>query len=445
MKKHAWFAAVLSLAFLATLATAMPAESDRFWPEWRGPLMTGVAPHGNPPLEWRETKNVRWKVEIPGKGSATPVVWGDAIFIQTAVPKEAKAAAAPEPEAGGQRRGPRGIQPDAELEFTLMALRRSDGKLLWKKVLRTEMPHEGTHPTGTWASASPVTDGEHVYAYFGSWGIYAVDMKGNVKWEKDLGDMRVKNGFGEGASPTLYKDKIIINWDHEGESFVVALDKRTGKEVWRSKREEATSWTTPLVVEHGGRAQVITSATSRIRSYDVADGKLLWESEGMTQNAIPTPVAEGGMLYLTSGFRGNSLMAIKLEAAKGNLSETQAVTWRFDRDTPYVPSPLLYNGRLYFLKSNNGLISCFDAKSGQKHYGPERLERVPNVYASPVGAAGRVYVFGREGGAAVLADGPELKVLAENKLDDGFDASPAIVGNEMYVRGKKYLYRISAE
>jgi outer membrane protein assembly factor BamB len=450
MKKLGWLAAVFCLVLLATLATASPdTQGSRHWPQWRGPLMTGVAPHGNPPLEWSETKNVRWKVEIPGKGSASPVVWGDLIFIQTAVPTENKVAAAPpsepapEPAAGPRQRGPRGIPPEAELEFTLLALRRSDGKLLWKKVLRTEVPHEGTHQTGSWASNSPVTDGEHVYAFFGSRGVFALDMKGKLKWEKDLGDMRIKLGFGEGASPALYKDRLIINWDHEGESFVVALDKRSGKELWRVKREEATSWTTPLVVEHNGGAQVVTSATSRIRSYDLADGKLLWESDGMTANTIPTPVAEGGMLYLTSGFRGNSLMAVKLDAARGNLSETQAVVWRFDRDTPYVPSPLLYNGRLYFLKSNNGILSCFDARTGRKLYGPQRIESVPNVYASPVGAAGRIYLFGREGGAAVLADGPEFKLLAQNTLEDGFDASPAIVGNEMYVRGKKYLYRIS--
>jgi outer membrane protein assembly factor BamB len=440
---------VLGILLASAIAISAPlADSDGHWPQWRGPLMTGVAPNGNPPLEWSESKNVRWKVEIPGKGSASPVVWGDRIFVQTAVPAEEKvetATAADAQPAPGKRGGSRGIEPEGALEFTILAIRRSDGKTLWKKVLRTELPHEGTHPTGTWASNSPVTDGEHVWAYFGSRGIFCLDMNGNLKWEKDLGDMRVKMGFGEGSSPALYKDRIIVNWDHEGESFVAALDKKTGKELWRTPREETTSWTTPLVVEHNGGAQVITSATSRIRSYDVASGKLLWETEGMTANTIPTPVHAGGVLYATSGFRGNSLMAIKLDAAKGDLSQTDAVTWRFNRDTPYVPSPLLYDGKLYFLKSNSAIVSCFEAKTGQAHYGPQRLDGMTDVYASPVGAAGRVYVFGRDGVGTVLAHGPEFKVLSQSRLDDGFDASPAIVGSEMYLRGKKYLYRISAD
>ena len=446
MKKLAAFAGVFSLALLALASSEPNAEAERFWPQWRGPLMTGVAPHGNPPVEWSETKNVRWKVEIPGKGSATPVVWGDRIFVQTAVPtgkRVTEAAAEDNGSARPQRGGPRGIQPEEELEFMLMAFARADGKLLWQKVLRKELPHEGTHPTGTWASNSPVTDGEMVYAYFGSRGLYALDLDGNLKWEKDLGDMTIRLGFGEGASPALYGDRLIINWDHEGESFIVALDKRTGKELWRTGRDEMTSWTTPLVVPHNGRAQVVTSATGKIRSYDAETGKLLWESEGVTLNAIPTPVSSGGIVYATSGFRGNKLFAIRLDGAQGNLAETDAILWRFDRDTPYVPSPLLYDGRLYFLKSNSAIVSCFDARTGKPHYGPERLEGLTDVYASPVGAAGRVYIFGRDGAGAVLAHGPEMKVLAVNRLEDGFDASPAIVGSEMYLRGKKFLYRIS--
>ena len=449
MKQAAALASVLCFALLAATAPLpAPADPDQNWPQWRGPRMTGVAPQGNPPVEWSDSKNIKWKIEIPGKGSASPIVWGDRIFVLTAIPTEKKvpAAAAPEPAAPGKRgRGPRGIQPDAVQQFAVIAVNRKDGKILWQKVVREELPHEGTHPTGTWASNSAVTDGEHVYAFFGSRGLYALDMNGNLKWEKDFGDMTIRLGFGEGASPAVHGDKIVVTWDHEGDSFIVALDKRSGKEAWRVPRDEGTAWTTPLIVEANGATQVITSATRKVRSYDLATGKLLWETAGMTANAIPTPVTDGKIVYLTSGFRGNALMAVNLDAAKGNLASTEAVLWKFDRDTPYVPSPLLYDGKLYFMKTNSAIVSCFDAATGKPLYGPERIEGMTDVYASPVGAAGRVYVFGRDGVGTVLAHGPEFKVLAQSKLDDGFDASPAIVGNEMYIRGRNHLYRISAD
>jgi outer membrane protein assembly factor BamB len=446
-------------------------EAQRFWPQWRGPLMTGVAPRATPPVEWSETKNVRWKVEIPGKGSSTPVVWGDRIFVLTAVPTgepravpapvAAVAPAAPSPGAAGapgqspaavgpaagvRRPGggpPRGIPPEHVQQFTILAIGRADGKLLWKRVLREEQPHEGTHPTGTWASASAATDGSVVLAFFGSRGLYALDMDGKLIWEKDLGDMTVKLGFGEGSTPALGEDRVVVQWDHEGESFLVALDKKTGRELWRRKREEATSWASPLLVEHAGTTQIVTSATNKVRGYDARGGELLWETPGMTMNAIPTPVHKDGLVFLTSGFRGNALIAVKLAAARGDISASPAIAWKLDRDTPYVPSPLLYGDELYILKGNNGLLSCLDARTGERLYGPERLEGVPNVYASPVGAAGRVYIAGREGATAVVERGRAFKVLATNTLEDGFDASPVAVDSELYLRGKKFLYRIS--
>jgi outer membrane protein assembly factor BamB len=328
--------------------------------------------------------------------------------------------------------------------FVVLALRRSDGKVIWERMVREELPHEGTHPTGSFAAASAATDGERVFAHFGSRGLYAFDKEGKRLWEKDLGRMTVKLGFGEGSSPALAADRLVVQWDHEGESFVVALDKKTGRELWRNKREEGTSWATPLVVEHAGRAQVVTSATNKVRSYDLASGALVWEAAGMTANVIPTPVLhEDGLVLLASGFRGNALLAVKLAQAKGEVAGPPAIAWRYDRDTPYTPSPLLYGDELYFLKGNNGMLSCLDARTGERHYGPERLEGVPNVYASPLGADGRIYVAGREGSTAVVRRGPRFEVLATNVLDDGFDASPVAVGSELYLRGRRFLYRIS--
>ena len=435
-------------ALLGAADDSRAPDSARYWPEWRGPLLTGVAPGAKPPVEWSESKNVRWKVEIPGKGSSTPVVWGDRIYVLTAVPTE-KRGAAPPPEPAAPEAGPGGgrrrlsVPPEHVQRFTVLALGRADGKVLWERVVREALPHEGTHPTGTWASASAVTDGSTVFASFGSHGLYALDPDGKLLWEKDLGDMTVKLGFGEGSSPALGKDRLVVQWDHEGESFLVALDKKSGRELWRQEREEGTSWATPLLVEHAGKTQVVTSATNKVRAYDAGSGTLLWETPGMTANAIPTPVHADGVVYLTSGFRGSALLAVKLADARGDISASPAIAWRLDKDTPYTPSPLLYGDELYLLKGNNGMLSCFNARTGERLYGPERLEGVPNVYASPLGADGRVYVAGREGVTAVVQRGPAFKLLATNTLDDGFDASPVAVDGELYLRGRKYLYRIS--
>ena len=464
------FIFLASALAMAWLGGPTPAE-EKNWPQWRGPLATGVAPHGNPPLEWAEDKNVKWKVEIPGKGSSTPIVWGNRIFVTTAIPTGPEIApkvaessgprASGGPRPGGQgpaagrpqgrrpgggrrrRRGPRLIQPTRVNKFVLYALDRDSGKVIWEHTLNEELPHEGTHPTGTWASNSPITDGTHVYAFFGSRGLYCLDMDGKVVWEKELGDMDIRMDFGEGSSPTLYGDKIILSWDHQGPSFMVAFDKTTGKELWRTARDEITSWATPLVVEHGSGQQVVTSATNRVRSYDLATGKLIWETDGMTMNPIPSPVATDGMVYITSGFRGNKLLAVRLDGAKGDITGTDSIVWSLDRDTPYVPSPLLYEDTLYLLKRNSGILSAFDARTGEEYYGQQRVEGISNIYSSPVGAGNRVYITSREGTTVVIQHGREFKVLATNTLDDGFDASMAVVENEIYLRGRKSLYRIS--
>ena len=436
---------VLCVASFVAWAAEPPANAEKYWGQWRGPEATGVAPHGNPPIEWSETKNVRWKIEIPGKGYGTPVVWGDRLFVLTAVAVEEQAAApALEPQEGGRSRRRPKITPSMQ-KFVVMAIDRRDGSILWEKTAREEIPHEGTHPDGSWASASAITDGEHVYAYFGSHGLYCFDVKGNPVWEIDLGEMKTLQGFGEGSSPALHGDKLVVNWDHEGQSFTVALDKMTGKEVWRTNRDETTSWSSPLIVGHDGKAQVITSATNHIRSYDLDTGKAIWEASGMTVNTIPTPVAADGMVYATSGFRGSALLAIRLADAKGDIDGSKAIVWTYDRDTPYVPSPLLYKDAIYFFKSNSGILSCFNAKSGKPYYGPQRLGDVMNVYASPVGAQDRVYITGRGGTTLIIRHGPKFEVLATNNLDDRFDASPAVVGDTIYLRGHRNLYAIAEE
>ncbi len=438
-------------------AAAAPAEQN--WPQWRGPLGNGVAPAANPPTTWSETNNVRWKVKLPGKGLATPVIWDNQVFIQTAIPtgkKDETAAAPSDPpptapatnattQATPRRSG--GMTPASKpkeaYQFALLCLDRRTGNVLWQKVARDEVPHEGCHATeGSFASASPVTDGQRVFAFFGSRGLHCYDRQGNLQWAKDFGRMRIKMSFGEGSSPALFGRAIVINWDHEGEDFIAALDTETGKELWRQPRDEDTSWATPLIVARGGQTQVVSAATKKIRSYDLATGKLLWECGGLTPNVIPSPVAGDGLLYAMSGFRGSALLAIRLDRS-GDLTGTDAIAWSHKKNTPYVPSPLLYEGRLYFFANNNGTLSCFDAKSGRPLIDGERLEALSGVYASPVGAGGRVYLAGRNGATLVLKPADTLDVLATNRLDEKFDASPAAVGRELFLRGHQYLYCIA--
>jgi len=424
---------LLQLGAAALLTTTLAAQSDSFWPQWRGPLATGVSLTAKPPIEWGESKNVRWKVEIAGRGSGTPIVWRDRLFVLSAVPADAEVPASH-------------VASRARNRYVVLAIDRKTGKTIWERTAREEAPHEGTHNQfGTYASSSAVTDGEVLIASFESRGFYGYDLEGNKLWEVDLGDKRMRSEFGEGTTPALYRDRFFVVWDHQGESFIVALDKKTGKELWRTKREEIDSWATPLVVEVNGKAQVVTSAMRRVRSYDAQTGELVWDMAGLTMNPIPSPVSADGIVYLMSGFRGNSLKAVRLSGAKGDITNTAAVAWTFERDTPYVPSPLLYGEILYFLKGNTGVLSAFDAKSGKPHYQLQRIERVPNVFASPVGADGRVIVLGQDGGAVVLKHGPTYEVLATNKLDDKFDASPALVDGEIFLRGYRYLYCVAAQ
>jgi outer membrane protein assembly factor BamB len=340
---------------------------------------------------------------------------------------------------GGGGFGGRGEQPSEFHQFVLVSIDRTSGQTQWKKTLREEVPHEGHHRDHGFASHSPVTDGQHVYAWLGSRGLHCYTMKGELKWQKDFGKQRTIMSFGEGNSPALHGQSIVVNWDHEGEDFIAALDKTTGKELWRNPRDERTTWTTPLIVEHDGKTHVIVSASQRIRSYDLATGKQLWECGGMTANVIPTPVSAFGMVYVISGFRGNALLAIRL-GQTGDLTDTDAIAWRHNKSTPYVPSPLLYGENLYFLSGNNPVLSCFGAKSGQAVFAEQRLEGPSGFYASPVGAGGRVYLAGRNGTTVVLKKSDQFEVLATNKLNENFDASPAVVGNELFLRGHEHLY-----
>lgn len=420
--------------------------TDENWPQWRGPLGTGAAPNSDPPVEWSETKNIRWKVALPGKGHSSPIVWGDRIFLTSAVPfgelLPPKHSTAPGTHDG--------VPVTQKHEFVVMAVNRRDGKLLWQKSVHQKFPHEGGHYTGSLASNSVVTDGEHVFAFFGSHGLYCLDLQGDVKWQKQFGEMRTKHGHGESASPVLHGDLVFVNWDHDGPCFIAAFDKRTGKQRWKVDRDEETSWSSPIIVEddgsqNAGRALLIVAGTNRVRAYDPATGKVIWECGGLSSNIVATPVAAEGMLYAGSSYEKKAFLAIRLDRAQGDITGSDRIAWTRNRGTPYVPSPLLYGDSLYYLTHYQGILSRVEAVTGVDKPGAMRLGSMGNIYASPVAGGGRVYVTDLDGKTIVVSHSNPPKVLATNILDEEFAASAAIVGRELFLRGKKYLYCIAED
>jgi outer membrane protein assembly factor BamB len=412
---------------------------DDHWPQWRGPSGTGVSPAGDPPIEWSEDRNVQWKIALPGRGHSTPVVWGEKIFLTAAVPVGPKL----EPRKSGRPGAHDNLAVTQRHRFVALAVDRKTGRILWQKTLNEALPIEGAHNTASLASASSVVDAKHVFAFFGSHGLYCLDHDGAVVWQKDLGQMHTKHGHGEGASPALHGATLVVNWDHEGDSFILAMNKATGKELWEIPREEVTSWATPVIVEQAGKSQVVVCGTSRVRGYDLSDGSVLWECGGLSANIVATPVYSGGIIIVGSSYEKRAMLAIRLAGSSGDITDTEQILWSRRRGTPYVPSPLLYDGALYFHAHYQSVLTRLNAKTGEENPGPFRLPGIGNVYASAVGAAGRVYVTDIDGTTLVFTNEDKPRILARNVLDDRFNASAAIAGKQILLRGEQRLYCIS--
>jgi outer membrane protein assembly factor BamB len=429
-----------SLLALALLTLA-PAGADPLdnWPHWRGPLADGSAPRGSPPLKWDATTNVAWKAALPGRGASTPIVWGEQVFALTAVDTGRKAdpqdLPKPDPRFEKKTRA-----PETYHRFLVIALDRRTGKVRWQRTAAEAVPHEGHHDSHSYAAGSPVTDGERLYVSFGSQGAYCYGLDGKPLWSRRLGRMETRLGWGEASTPAVHAGKVYLTWDHEGPSFLTALDAATGKSLWRTPRDEPSSWATPLVVTHKGRTQVVTPGTKKVRSYDAGTGKVLWTSEGLTINCIPSPLARDGVVYVMAGYKGSKAVAISLDAA-GDVTGTDKLLWELNRGTPYVPSPALAGGRLWFTQTNDGIVSSVDVKTGKVVIDRARLPGVRSLYASPVAAAGRVYFVDRDGTAVVLRQAAEkVEVLAVNRLGEPVDASPAVAGKQLFLRGEKHLW-----
>ena len=414
------------MLFILLLVPSIATAADDDWPQWRGPNNDGMA-RGDAPLRWSDSERIAWQVPVPGRGNSSPVIWGQQIFLTTAVP------------AGGAAAAAQGL---VEHRFLVHSYDRRTGKLLWERVARVATPHQVHHGRyGSFASNSPITDGKHVFAFFGSRGLHAYTLNGDPVWQKDFGALRMYNDFGEGAWTALDGNTLLVLLDHEGESFLIALDKNTGRERWRTPRDGRTNWSGPYVTSHNGRKQVIISASRAVVSYDLETGKEIWRSRGLGQNTIPAPVAADGVAIVMSGFRDPNLMAIRL-GREGDLTGSDAVLWQNQRGNSYTASPVLHQGKLYMI-TDSGLVSCLDVATGKASYQQVRLPRPYNFKASPVGANGKLYLASEEGDVIVLRMGDKFEVLATNTLrDQSFIATPAIVEGEIYLRSETTLFSI---
>ncbi len=441
--QEATLAAMLITVVIASaaLAAQAPPPAAANWAQWRGPATTGVAP-GDAPTRWDDKTNVTWATPIPGRGFSSPIVWGDRVYVTTAVPTGVKGAPAAAAGRGSFAGG--GAGAGLEHRFDVLALDRLTGRIVWQRTATVATPHEGYHRQyGSFASNTPVTDGTHVWASFGSRGLYCYDMNGTLVWKRDAGvQMRMHMQFGEGAAFLLHGDRLFHTYDHQGASFMVALDKHTGKEVWRADRAEISNWSMPVVVEHGGRRQVVVSATRKTRAYDSDSGRLIWEVDGLGQNTIPAPIQLGDLVFVMSGFRNPNLMAVRL-GRTGDLTGTDAVVWSTTRGTSYTPSPVLHDGMLYVL-TDSGMLSNFDARTGKPHYQQVRLPKPYNFKASPVAAGGKLYLSTEEGDVVVVKLGATFEVVATNTLtDQSFIATPAVAAGDIFLRSRTTLYRVS--
>ena len=408
------------------------------WTQWRGPTADGIASsNAKPPVTWDSKTNVKWIASLPGEGTATPIIWGDQVFVVSA---EKTSQKSPAPIANDERAK---TKPDEYVyRFLVTSLDRESGEMRWQKLATEQVPHEGRHETNSYAAGSPTTDGERLYVSFGSRGIFCYTIQGDLVWNIDLGDMRTRSGWGEAVTPVLAGELLIVNWDQEEGSFITALDKRTGKQVWKVERPgEVTSWNTPLATTFNGKSIIVVNGTNRARAYDALTGLELWSCGGQTTNAIPSPIRFQNAAICMSGYRAACGLAIPLDST-GDITEKGSAIWSVNKGTPYVPSPVISGTRLFFTAGNSDVLSCVDATTGKILFDRRRISSVGSLYASPVIANGHLYFTGRDGTTVVLKDNDNLDLVSVNPLLDAIDASPVAVDNQLFLRSWTKLYCI---
>lgn len=436
MKPAIILAQFLFLFPLLLLQLSANELEENNWHQWRGPEKTGASRTATPPLEWSESSNISWKVELEGHGTGTPIIWGNRVFLTESLNTNEVDPSLPKPEDQPDRVF--GIKfPNTSYEMVVSCYDRSSGERLWRDVATRLVPHEGHHKDASFASASPFCDGERLYCWFGSAGLFAYSLDGEKLWGRDLGPAKMGASLGEGSSPVVHDGKLVLVRDHSRQSTIECFDAKTGKTLWKKNRDEGNTWATPAIAEHEGTTQVITPGTNAVRSYNLATGELIWKATGLTNNCAPCPIVDGPTVYCMTGYKGHSLLAIP---TTGTGDVTDQIRWQANRGTPYVPSAVLYDGQLYFTQSNQGILTSLAAKDGTEVIARTRVPDLGDIYASPVAAQARVYFVGRKGTSVVIEAGKEFKVLAANQLDDNFHASPALAGKQLFLRGMRFLY-----
>jgi outer membrane protein assembly factor BamB len=437
--------AIVSIAALFALIfiNATSAKNSANWPQWRGPDGLGISTEKNLPTQWSANKNIKWKTPIEGRGHSSPIVWGNRVFVTTAVEGSVVpgAKAVKHTLDGKEFMHPDSIGADRKHLFKVIALDRSTGKIIWEQTAFEGTPYDNRHRKSSYAASTPLTDGKHVYAFFGAEGLYAYDMKGKLAWKADLGKLGTV-GMGTGTSPILYENLVILQCDEEnGEaSFIVALDKKTGREVWKTPRKVQVSWSTPLLVRTPKRAELITVGTEAVVSYDPATGKELWRHKGVESNAIPSPVANSETVFIVAGFPTKIAMAIPL-GGSGDLGDK--VTWKYEKGTAYVPSPILYGDHLY-LTTDRGILTCLDAKTGELKYEGGRVPIPATFTASPVAFGDKILLTSEDGDTFLVKAGAKHEIVGSNSVGEPVYASPAMADGYFFIRGEKNLYCIGA-
>ena len=461
-----YIALAIVVSFLsASFVFADEIDFSKNWHNFRGPDRNGATTTATPPTEWSSTKNVAWKVELPGSGTSSPIVWGDQIFITAAVRVGENTASTPrlnrrelfrkfDENGDGQLSDDerdRAVAFQREQtkksltkhQFKVMCFDKNTGKMIWEDVANERTPNEGHHRDHGYASASPITDGKHVFFSFGTNGVFCYTLDGKQIWKRtDLGEMQTRGSFGEGSSLAMNEDTLVLPWDHEGQSRTEALDKKTGKTKWKVMRDEPSTWSTPRIVTIGDKSQVVQSGENYTRGYDLETGKEIWRSSGLSTRPVATPVIQGNIGIFASSRRGATMDAYRLDKT-GDISSEPV--WQIREQTPDCPSLLLSENRLYYIGSNNGVLSCADSEDGSEFFGAQRMPGISGVYSSPVAGGGYVFVTGRGGKTLVIKDSEDFEVVANNDIGEPVDATIAMVGDQLFIRGKTHLFCIQSD
>jgi len=433
---------LLSLAWLP----GSPAAAATHWPQFRGPHAAGVGAHPGLPDRWSAADNIEWKTELPGRSWSSPIVWGNRVFLTAVV----NLGESEEPKKGLYLGGNRLEPPRSEHLWKVLCLDLATGRIEWEQTVHQRVPPTPVHLKSSYGAETPVTDGERVYVLFGGVGVFALSLDGAVVWDKPLDARAMRDGWGTAASPVLYDGRLFIVNDNEERAEMFALDTRTGRELWRVDRDEKSNWVTPFVWQNEQRTELITCGSRAVRSYDL-DGNLLWSLRGMSSIAIPSPVSGDGLLFVSSGFvadRLRPLYAIR-PGATGDITldpdhtRNEFIAWSDPVGGPYNPSPLYYDGRVYVLL-DRGLVSCYNARTGQVLYDRERLPQGFAFTSSPWAAAGHVYFLNEDGVCYVVRAGDTFELLHTNRLtdDDMCMATPALAGDRLLIRTAARIYGI---